>query len=108
MTEEVPIAELAKRIARHLDGPDADVSSAFHGVASGQALRTAVAERVAVLLDGDMRRLLRILYRIDVPEREVWESLDAGPASAIATRLAGLMLDRVRRSVIEGRRFEAD
>lgn len=107
MTEDVPISELARRIYRHLDGPDAEISSASRAAASREALLTAVAERVAVLLEGDLRRLLHLLYQMDLPERQVWEALDAGPPPAIATRLASLMLERVRRSVVEGRRFEA-
>ena len=57
-----------------------------------EAMRAWLRARIAAMLDGDRARLMAVLYRIDVRERDVAAALAASdPASA----LADAVLERV-------------
>lgn len=58
------------------------------------ALRQAVAKRVAELLDHDRSRLLKVFYKLDVEEAEVEALFRQAPLSELPLRLADLILNR--------------
>lgn len=57
-------------------------------------LEQAVAEAVSHLLQRDLNRLLNILYRIDVDERQVKQAMKAPTQDEVALLVARLIIKR--------------
>lgn len=72
---------------------------------AAEALRAWLRARVAALLEGDRARLMAILYRVDVRERDVATALAADdPAGALADALVARALEAAatRRAYRDG------
>jgi len=63
-------------------------------VTSEEEVLRRITSVVRYLLRTDLNRLLHILYRIDVNERDVKLAMTAGSDAAIAAQLARLILNR--------------
>lgn len=62
-------------------------------------LRHFVAVEIRRMLDSDRELLFSILYRIDVPEKDVLECLSNPANDSIAERLADLVVKRQLRKI---------
>lgn len=78
-----------------------DAPALDDGDGDASALRAWLAPRIAAMLDGDRARLMAILYRVDVRERDVMAALSApDPAGALADAIVARAMDaqRTRRA----------
>ncbi|NEM98332.1 hypothetical protein [Pontibacter burrus] len=57
-------------------------------------LEQAVAQAVLHLLQQDLNRLLNILYRVDVDERQVKQAMKAATQEEVALQVARLIIKR--------------
>ena len=64
-------------------------------VSKKEAFIEHVSPFVAQLLDNDFSRLLQIMYRIDVPEKEFALTLQIDNAGKPAEKIASLIYDRL-------------
>lgn len=70
-----------------------------------EEVHSFVSTHVARLLDQNPGMLMSILYRIDVPERNVRHVLESAPPSVIVDRLTALIIERQLEKVRLRRRF---
>ncbi len=84
------------------DAPPEDVALGVPGDA--EAMRAWLRARIAAMLDGDRARLMAVLYRIDVRERDVRAALAArDPESALADAVMARMGEtHARRRAAQG------
>jgi len=64
-----------------------------------ERFRDALRERVLHWLENDVDKLRRVLYRIDVSEKQARQAFDAVEAPLIATRLTDLLIEREIKKV---------
>lgn len=71
------------------------------------ALRDTLAERITYLLRHDAERLMHILYRIDVEEQVVQETLRFHPPPVMPLALADLIIERQLAKAASHARYKA-
>ncbi|MCX7626169.1 MAG: hypothetical protein N2Z21_08165 [Candidatus Sumerlaeaceae bacterium] len=67
--------------------------------AQRDAFIAALASRIEELMDQSFEQLLAILYRLDVDERKADEAFSGPTRSAIARRLAEIVIERQLRTI---------
>jgi hypothetical protein len=67
--------------------------------ATEEALRNLLAERVNWLIVHDFDTLVRLLYRIDVPEAKLKKLLQDHPEADAGLLIAAMIIDRQRQKI---------
>ncbi|MBL7998171.1 MAG: hypothetical protein JNL32_05980 [Candidatus Kapabacteria bacterium] len=83
---------------RAVDDDDAFGDSASDAL-SADALRAAIENAVVSMLTHHPERLMSVLYRIDVDETRINDVMNNAPVGGIATRITGLIIDRMMQKV---------
>lgn len=99
---------VAERLQRVLDAPADLLHVALRTspvAARLEALRHALAARLATLLAADRPRLVQIFYALDLDERRVETLLAEHPLQDIPRALADLVLDRALAAQALAARF---
>ncbi len=76
------------------EGTDLQFSLLRGSAISYQQITEKLAEHIRFLLNKDFNRLIYILYRVDVPEQKVTETLQNHPEQDAGSTIAGLLLER--------------
>lgn len=79
-----------------LIGKDLDLaeSTALTKVNAYEELKDYLVKEIKILLDSNFQQLLNVLYRIDVSETKAKQAIALKEPSAIADKLAELILER--------------
>lgn len=94
------IQDAAAHLARAADLP------APSWLADRAALEAYVAHHVERLLRESPEQLMQLLYRIDVPEAQFMQALEALQPAAIAARLATRIVDRELQKAASRRKYK--
>ena len=90
----MPLNETAALISK-----DFGLEASAEAFVDLDALRDALAIRVAELLDTNLHLLLSLLYRIDVQEARVKAALTQADPATLPTQLADLIIERQLQKV---------
>ncbi|TDH23216.1 hypothetical protein EXU57_17215 [Segetibacter sp. 3557_3] len=92
-----------------------EAAAALHGMElvkvvhypSHDVLLKLLEERVNLLINHDLQRLIQILYRMDVPEKELRRTLDRTNGSNAALTIATMMLNRELQIIETRKRYRS-
>lgn len=68
-------------------------------------LQELLSERIAFLINTDMEKLLHLLYKIDVDQRQTDQAFDLGEVKKISMKLSELIINRQLRKIDYAREF---
>ncbi|MDH5400190.1 MAG: hypothetical protein OEX02_18705 [Cyclobacteriaceae bacterium] len=103
MNEDKTIEQLSALITKDFSLEQSEVPVLTH---SYDALRTHVIRVVKNMLDHNFSLLLTALYRIDVSEQKVKETLAVADPSKMAEILADLILEREMAKVLTRQKYK--
>lgn len=70
-------------------------------------IQTKLAKRIEFFINTDMDRLLHILYRIDIKERDSDQAFHLGKVDLVAMKLAELIIRRQLQKIDYSRKFHS-
>jgi hypothetical protein len=70
-----------------------------------KALRQLLVQRIEELAEKDMEKLLWALYRIDVSEKKLTETLKTTPPEHFATTIADMIIERQMQKIQTRKQF---
>ncbi len=68
-------------------------------------VQSKLAERIKFMIRSNMDRLLHILYRIDVPQKDTDKAFELGELNQVSMELARLIINRQLQKVDYAKKF---
>lgn len=85
------------------DTSELDTNSAYYSY-----LKQALAQRIKLMINTDMDKLLQALYRIDVNDRETDRAFSLGEIGLVSDKLAELIIRRQLQKMEYSREFPGE